>query len=60
MTQRAKPSGIGADLPEAGQARPIGVLPLLGLALITGSVAGVGAVIFRALIGIIHNLLFLG
>ncbi len=40
--------------------KPIGMPPLLLLALLTGSVAGIGAVIFRGLIGVIHNLLFLG
>ncbi len=30
------------------------------LAIITGLVAGVGAVLFRALIGLVHNLFFLG
>ncbi|WP_241560075.1 chloride channel protein [Solirhodobacter olei] len=42
------------------EARPLGVLRLSAFALLTGAVAGVGAVIFRALIGLIHNLLFLG
>jgi chloride channel protein, CIC family len=39
---------------------PLGVLPLSALAVLTGSVAGIGAVIFRGLIGLIHNVLFLG
>ena len=33
---------------------------LSGLALIVGVVTGFGAVVFRALIGLVHNLLFLG
>lgn len=35
-------------------------LKLLLLALITGCVAGLGAIIFRAMIGLIHNLAFFG
>ncbi len=36
-------------------------LPSLGaLALVVGIVTGIGAVLFRALIGFVHNLLFLG
>ncbi len=33
---------------------------LCGLALVIGTVTGYGAVLFRALIGLIHNLLFVG
>jgi CIC family chloride channel protein len=35
-------------------------LRLLGLALATGCVAGIGAIVFRAMIGLIHNLAFFG
>jgi chloride channel protein, CIC family len=43
-----------------GEIRRIG-LPLLSiLALIVGIVTGLGAVLFRDLIGLVHNLLFLG
>jgi len=35
-------------------------LQLLALALATGSVAGLGAIVFRAMIGLIHNLAFFG
>ncbi len=38
----------------------IGLVRLSFFALIVGLVAGVGAVVFRALIGLIHNLAFLG
>ena len=36
------------------------LLPLSLLALLVGAVAGLGAVVFRGLIGLVHNLLFLG
>ena len=40
--------------------RPIGLVRLSILAVAVGVVTGVGAVAFRALIGFVHNLLFLG
>ena len=53
--------GLTSDQPEAETPdKPLSMPPLLVLALLTGSVAGIGAVIFRGLIGIIHNFLFLG
>lgn len=41
-------------------APPLRLLSLSLLALITGAVAGLGAVVFRKLIGFVHNILFLG
>jgi len=41
-------------------ARPLNLVALCSLALFVGVVAGFGAVLFRALIAFIHNLLFLG
>ncbi len=38
----------------------LGLVPLSLLALIVGMVAGFGALVFRQLIGLVHNLLFLG
>jgi CIC family chloride channel protein len=35
-------------------------LRLLGLAVVSGCVAGTGAIVFRAMIGLIHNLAFFG
>ncbi len=40
--------------------RSLHLLLVCGLALIVGLVTGLGAVLFRALIGFVHNLLFLG
>ena len=44
----------------ASAARTVGPAILWALSLLVGIVAGLGAVAFRALIGIFHNLLFLG
>lgn len=46
--------------PSSAQPQPIGGLRMAGLALIVGFVAGLGAIAFRALISLFHNLLFLG
>jgi len=40
--------------------RPLGLWTVCGLALVMGIVTGCGAIFFRALIGVVHNLLFLG
>ena len=40
--------------------RPLALAPLSLLALVVGVVTGFGAVAFRALIGLIHNIFFLG
>ncbi len=40
--------------------RPLSLWALCGLALVMGVVTGFGAVFFRALIGLVHNVLFLG
>lgn len=40
--------------------KPLGTLNLYLMALLMGVVAGLGAVIFRGMIAILHNLLFLG
>ncbi|MBW4025125.1 MAG: chloride channel protein [Proteobacteria bacterium] len=38
----------------------LGLLPLSLLALVVGCITGVGAVVFRDLIGLVHNIMFLG
>ncbi|HEY6434511.1 MAG TPA: chloride channel protein [Acetobacteraceae bacterium] len=65
-TAAAAPASTPAD-PSANagiagkrEPRPISLWSLCGLALVVGIVAGFGAVFFRALIGLVHNLLFLG
>jgi chloride channel protein, CIC family len=46
--------------PPAESGRRLRLLPLSLLALVVGIVTGFGAVVFRGLIGLIHNLFFLG
>lgn len=46
--------------PDDDEGRRIGLLPLCGLGLLVGIIGGLGAVVFRDLIGLVHNLLFLG
>ncbi len=50
----------GAGDPAQDNIRPIGLVSLSVLAVIVGVVTGFGAVVFRDLIGFIHNILFLG
>ncbi|MDD2336136.1 MAG: chloride channel protein [Geobacteraceae bacterium] len=45
---------------EPGQRKPFGPLTFLLLSVLVGVIAGLGAVFFRALIALFHNLLFLG
>ena len=45
---------------DAESIRPIGLVRLSLLAVVVGIVTGFGAVLFRDLIGFIHNVLFLG
>jgi len=52
--------GPGPNAGAALQTHTIGVLPLSSLGLLVGIVAGLGALVFRGLIGIIHSILFLG
>jgi CIC family chloride channel protein len=56
---RSAPCGGSPDGGE-GEQRAIGLLRLSVVALLVGIVTGFGAVGFRALIGCIHNALFLG
>ncbi len=58
--------GAGGDAPTKPprkaqrRQRRIGIVRLSVLAMVIGIVTGIGAVVFRDLIGFIHNLLFLG
>ncbi len=57
-TSASPPAAPAAD---PGDNLPrIGLLPLSGLAIVVGVITGFGAVVFRGLIGLVHNLLFLG
>jgi CIC family chloride channel protein len=53
-------NATAASPPEHAQTRPLALGYLSLLALAVGIITGFGAVIFRALIGLIHNLFFLG
>ena len=48
------------DNPSPPPERPLGLLRFSLLAVLIGIVAGLGAVVFRGLIAVFHNLLFLG
>jgi chloride channel protein, CIC family len=58
-TERDAPSGT-AGIAGEREARPLGLWSLCGLALVVGIITGFGAIFFRGLIGLVHNLLFLG
>ncbi len=49
-----------SEVAEADELRRLSLVSLSLLALAVGIAAGVGAIIFRELIGLVHNLLFLG
>ena len=55
-----RPGDLTVTPPRIRDHRPMRLLPLCGLALVVGIVTGFGAVVFRALIGFVHNLMFLG
>jgi chloride channel protein, CIC family len=57
-----RPAPAGAPRPEADREEGlrIGLAYLSALAFIVGIVTGFGAVVFRDLIGLIHNVMFLG
>lgn len=48
------------DIPNPPLERPLGLLRFSLLAVLIGIVSGLGAVVFRDLIAVFHNLLFLG
>ena len=55
-SEPSETAGIAAER----EPRPLALWSICGLALAMGIVTGCGAVLFRALIGFVHNLLFLG
>ena len=55
-----KQGTLAHDTLEPEQSRRLGRLQLSLLGLVVGTVTGAGAVLFRMLIGLIHNLFFLG
>lgn len=57
------PKAIGpvpTDPPGRAKAPPRGLALMMVMAIAVGAVAGVGAWGFRMLIGVVHNVLFLG
>ena len=64
MAEKAGSASTAGTLPvhrrEPAAIMPIGLVHLSLLAIVVGIVTGLGAVLFRDLIGLIHNLLFLG
>ncbi len=59
-TAGREPAPEAAGIAGKREPRQLGLLSVCGLALVVGVITGVGAVFFRALIGFIHNLAFLG
>lgn len=57
---RVEDGSQNSGIAGAREPRPIGLWSLCGLGLVVGAVAGLGAVVFRGLIGFVHNILFLG
>ncbi len=53
-------TGLISDSGPADDSRSLHLLVVCGLALVVGVITGLGAVVFRALIGFVHNLLFVG
>jgi CIC family chloride channel protein len=53
-------AGATVDTVNARQSQRLGLVPMSLLALLVGVVTGLGAVGFRDLIGLIHNLFFVG
>jgi CIC family chloride channel protein len=53
---RPPPEAVAA----APEPRPLGLLRLCALSIVVGSITGLGAVVFRDLIGLVHNVLFSG
>jgi CIC family chloride channel protein len=54
------PALIGSSAKPAGEERRVSLLTLCGLALLIGVMTGLGAVAFRALIAVVHNLFYNG
>src|ERR1700752_3134574 len=54
------PAFLGPSVKLAGEERRVSLLTLCGLALVVGVMTGLGAVVFRALIALVHNALYNG
>ena len=60
MADQATGEATASARPDADGTPSIGLVGLCCLALVVGVVTGFGAVVFRDLIGLIHNVMFLG
>ncbi|WP_426440050.1 chloride channel protein [Bradyrhizobium genosp. P] len=60
MTSGAEPALLGSRSKPASEERRVSLLTLCGLALVIGIMTGLGAVVFRALIAMVHNLSYNG
>ena len=60
LTSEGGPVLIGPRAKPAGEERRVSLLTLCGLALTIGVMTGFGAVAFRALIALVHNLFYNG
>lgn len=59
-TSASSPALLGSSSKPAGEERRVSLLMLCGLALLIGIMTGLGAVAFRALIAMVHNLSYNG
>ena len=60
ITSEGGPALLGPSAKPAGDERRVSLLTLCGLALVIGVMTGFGAVAFRALIAMVHNLFYNG
>jgi CIC family chloride channel protein len=60
ITSEGGPALLGPSAKPAGEERRVSLLTLCGLALVIGVMTGLGAVAFRALIALVHNLFYNG
>ena len=60
ITSEGGPALLGPSAKPAGDERRVSLLTLCGLALAIGVMTGLGAVAFRALIALVHNLFYNG
>ena len=60
LSTSASPALLGSTSKPAAEERRVSLLTLCGLALVIGIMTGLGAVAFRALIALVHNLSYNG
>src|SRR5271170_4364370 len=60
VTSEGQPALIGPSPKSASEERPVSLMTLCGLALAVGVMTGFGAVAFRALIALVHNVFYNG